>query len=174
MNDLREMLYLSLLVASALILSIVESLLPSLSMIPMAKLGLANIVILVTIVCFGFNNALWVSILKSIILILVTGNLISFLYSLPAGIFSCIAMNYVYKQFSIKYKVFSLVGVSIIGALIHNITQIIVASLVLNSKQIYMYLPMMWLMSIATGYFIGLASTFTSEKLIKIVNSREG
>lgn len=156
------MIFLSLLVAVGLGLSILESSIPLPIAIPGARLGLSNMVVLVTLIIFGFKEALIVSSLKSIVLMLLTGSISSFLYSFPGAILSSITMYIVYKYFS---QYFSLIGVSIFGALSHNFAQVSVASFILNNLRIYTYLPFLMLASIFTGYFVGLSSTYVSKNL---------
>lgn len=167
MEKLKKNIYLSLLVAIGLGLSIIESMLPSLIFIPGAKLGFSNIVTLTTIVLFGFKESLIVACLKSLLLVLGTGNLIGLFYSLSGGIFSAVLMNFCYNMFLKKLEIFSLIGISIIGAIGHNFTQITVAALMLNNRKIYSYLPIMTLISLLTGYFVGLASHYISCNLSK-------
>ena len=162
MKRLRKMIFLSLLVAIGLALSVLESAIPLPITVPGAKLGLSNMVILVTLVLFGFKEALVVGILKSIVLVLITGSISSFLYSVSGAILSCIAMFVVYKYFS---KIFSLIGVSIFGAVAHNFAQVSVASLMMYNARIYSYLPILLLTGLFTGYFVGLGSIYISKNL---------
>ena len=162
MKRLNKMIFLSLLVSIGLALSVLESAIPLPVTIPGAKLGLSNMVILVTLVIFGFKEALIVGILKSTVLVLVTGSVSSFFYSLSGAIFSCIAMFIVYKYFT---NIFSLIGVSIFGAVAHNIAQVTVATVMMNNLRIYSYLPILLLLSLFTGYFVGISSIFISDNL---------
>lgn len=164
MKKLKKMIFLSLLVSLGLALSIIESFMPVPFIAPGAKLGLSNMVVLITLVVFGFKEALVVGILKSLLFTLVTGSISSLFYSLSGTIFSSIVMFVVYLYFS---KVFSLIGVSIFGAVVHNTAQVFVASLIMNNFKIFSYLPILLLTSLFTGYFIGLASIFISKNLKK-------
>lgn len=168
MKRLNKIIFLSLLVSIGLALSILESAIPLPITVPGAKLGLSNMVILVTLVIFGFKEALVVGILKSIVLVLVTGSISSFLYSISGAIFSCITMFIVYRYCS---RFFSLIGVSIFGAVSHNFAQVSVASLMMYNARIYSYLPILLLMSLFTGYFVGLASIYISKNLQKSFKS---
>lgn len=167
MKGLRRLIYLSLLVAIGLGLSIVESIMPLPFVAPGAKLGLSNIVILVTLVIFGFRDALTVGILKSILFALATGSVTSLFYSLSGSVLSLICMYIAYKYFS---NIFSLIGVSIFGAMAHNFAQILVASLMMNNVKIFSYLPVLQLTSIFTGYFVGLVSNYAVKNLEKSIN----
>lgn len=159
---LKKIIFLSLLVSIGIVLGIVESIMPIPFMAPGAKLGLSNIVILITLVLFNFKNAAIVAVLKSIILSMIVGNVSSLFYSLTGSLFSLTVMYFIYKFFS---KYFSLIGVSIFGAMAHNVGQILVASIVMNSFKIFYYLPVMMLTSLFTGYFVGLSSIFVVKNL---------
>lgn len=162
---MRRKIYLSLLVAIGLALSVIETSIPLPIMIPGAKLGLSNIVILTTIVLFGYRDAVIITVLKSLLLMLVSGNVIGMIYSLIAGLGSWFMMSIVYEKFNKDKEIFSLVGVSIIGAAAHNVIQVTVASLVLNNSKIYSYLSFLLIISLFTGYFVGISSMFISDKL---------
>lgn len=121
-------------------------------------------VVLITLVVFGLKEALIVGILKSLVFTLATGSISSLFYSLSGSTLSCITMFLVFNYFS---NVFSLIGVSIFGAVAHNTAQILVASLMMNNYKIFSYLPVLLLTSLFTGYFTGLASIFISKNLKK-------
>jgi uncharacterized membrane protein len=162
MKNVKKMVFLSILVAIGLALSVVESAIPLPIMIPGARLGLSNMVVLVTLVVFGLKEGILVAILKSIVLMLVTGSVSSFIYSLSGAILSSIAMSFGYKYLS---NIFSLIGISIIGALFHNFAQVSVASFMMGNIRIYTYLPFLMLISLFTGYFVGLSSIFIIKNL---------
>ncbi len=164
MKKLNKIIFLSVLVSTGLGLSVLESSIPLPITIPGAKLGLSNIVVLVSLVLFGFKEGLTVSALKSIVLMLVTGSISSFLYSFTGAVLSCIIMYIGLKHAS---NIFSLVGISILGALSHNFAQISVASLMMRNLRIYTYLPFLMITSLFTGYFVGLSSRYIIQNLRK-------
>ncbi len=174
MKKLNKMIFLSILVSIGLALSVLESAIPLPIAMPGARLGLSNMVVLVTIIIFGFKEGIIVSMLKSMVLVLVTGSISSFIYSFSGAILSCIVMYLAYRFFS---NIFSLMGVSILGALSHVTAQITVASLMMNNAKIYTYLPFLMLTSIFTGYFVGLSSTYIVKNLrvnFKILFTEKG
>lgn len=164
MKGIKRLIFLSLLVSVGLGLSVIESMMPVPFVAPGAKLGLSNMVILITLVIFGFKEALTVGILKSVIFTLVTGSVTSLFYSLSGSVFSCILMFIAYNKFS---NIFSLIGVSIFGALAHNFAQVLVASIIMKNFRIFSYFPILLLTSLFTGYFVGLASIFAVKNLRK-------
>lgn len=162
MKNLKKIIFLSLLTSLGLALSIIESIMPIPFIAPGAKLGLSNMVILVTLVVFGLKESLTVGILKCLVFALVTGSITSLAYSISGSILSCITMFLVLNYFSC---VFSLIGVSIFGAVAHNVAQVLIASLIMSNIKMFTYLPILLLTSLFTGYFVGLASIFINKNL---------
>lgn len=163
MNKLQRYIFLSLLTAGALILSILEGMIPLPYIAPGAKLGLSNIVTLAVIVVFGFKDALLVVVIRCVLLMLVATNPITFIYSIVSGIMSTIVMSV-----GVKYaKKFSLIGISVLGAMAHNASQISVAAVLFGTVNLYYYLPILSFVSIFTGCFVGYTSIFVTENLNK-------
>jgi len=136
----------------ALVLHYIEHFFPPLA--PGAKLGLANIVTLVCLHLFGFPEAMSVVIIRSILGPLLGGSPTAIMYSMAGGVLSCIIMAVLYFKFS---NYFSLLGISLAGAVFHNIGQLLTASLLYGTIGIlFTYLPILMLSSIITGNFIGL------------------
>lgn len=161
MNRLQRYIFLSLLTAAALILSIIEGMIPLPYIAPGAKLGLSNIVTMTVIVVFGFKDALLVVVLRCILLMLVATNPVTFIYSIASGIISTIVM-----AIGVKYmKKFSYIGVSVLGAMAHNATQVTVAAIIFETFNLYYYMPILSLVSIFTGCFVGYTSIFVSDNL---------
>jgi len=163
----KKIVYLSLITAVGIALHIIESAIPlPIQGVPGAKLGLANIVNLITLVLFGFKEALIVAALRCFVATLGTGAVTGFFYSLGGALASTVVMWIVYKYW-IKY--YSLIGVSIFGALAHNIAQLTVAGLMINNVLIFTYLPVMMLISLFTGYFVGLTANYGTLHLKNIM-----
>lgn len=163
LKDTRTMIFLALLVGIALVISLFESMIPIPFVAPGAKLGLSNIVILVTLVIFGYRRALTVACMKSVLLMLITGSVSSMFFSLAGAFFATSVMSIAYHHFS--PKVFSLIGVSILGAVAHNFGQLTVAFLIMRNMYIYSYLPILVLAGLFTGFFVGLTGRYATENL---------
>ncbi len=161
---LKKMIYLAILVSLGLALHIIEGFIPNpfVGLAPGAKLGLANIIGLITLVILGLKSALTVNILRSFLGGLATGAVTSMFYSMAGAFLSTLAMWFIYKYFK---RQFSLIGVSVFGALAHNIAQLLVAALIINNIRIFIYLPILMFASILTGIFIGLTSHLTLSKI---------
>ncbi len=164
MSKLKRYIFLALLTAGAMILSIFESIIPLPFIAPGAKLGLTNIVTLTVAIVFGFKDAFLITVIRCILMLLVAGSPISFIYSITSGILSVIVMF-----LSCKYlgKYLSLIGISVLGAMTHNATQITVAAVMFENLNMYVYLPVLSLISIFTGCFVGYTSIYASENLSK-------
>lgn len=159
----RKLTQIAMLTSLGLALHMIEAIMPNplMGIAPGAKLGLANIIGLVTLVIFGFKYALTVNLLRCIIGGLASGAVTSMIYSLAGAFVSTILMWLIYSYFR---KYFSLIGVSVFGALGHNIAQLTVASIIISNAKIFTYLPIMMLVSIFTGIFIGITANFTVSK----------
>lgn len=162
MNKTQRYIFLSLLTSAALILSIIEGMIPLPYIAPGAKLGLSNIIIMTTIVVFGFKDAFLIVIIRSILLMLIATNPITFIYSISSGIVSTIVMSLSYKYLGNKI---SLIGISVLGAMAHNTTQVTVAAILFSTINLYYYLPILSLVSIFTGCFVGYTSIFVTDNL---------
>lgn len=162
MRRLNKMIFISLLVSIGLALSVLEAAIPLPIAMPGARLGLSNMVVLVTLMVFGFKDGIKVAMLKSTVLMLVTGSISSFIYSFSGAVLSCIMMYITYRFFG---GIFSIIGVSIMGALGHNFAQVSVASAMMHNLRIYTYLPFLMIMSLFTGYFVGLSSRYIINNL---------
>jgi heptaprenyl diphosphate synthase len=150
----KKLAVIAMLVAQASVLHYIESLLPNPIPIPGVKLGLANIITLLALVLFDFKTAVQISVLRTILGAMLSGTLfgvgffMSFAGTLAAACMMALLMR--------SYSGFSLVGVSIAGAIAHNIGQLAMAALILNFPGIFYYLPIMLLSSISTGIITGL------------------
>lgn len=164
-NRLKVYINLALLLALSLAISLIESAIPMPVPIPGARLGFSNIIILVSIYLYDFKKALCVSILKSFLLVLITGSVMSFFYSFVGAIFSTTAMYFSLKKVDDD---FSLIGVSEIGAFFHNLGQILVAIFFMQNIKMFYYFPVLVFIGIFTGFFVGLSSNFIVEHLEKI------
>lgn len=153
----KKIVYISMLVSQALVLNIIESFIPVPVPVPGIKIGLANIVSLVTILMFGFKESLVVVVLRTLLAQLLVGNITSFLFSVSGGILSACIMYVIYKKFS---RYFSLVGVSVFGSVAHNVGQLFVAAIVINNFLIFSYLPVLMISGIMMGIFTGLVANF--------------
>lgn len=153
--NIHKIAITGILTAGAIIIGIIESFIPSVG-IPGVKLGLANIVILITLYELGIIEALFVNLTRVFIVGLLRGTIFTmgFFMSLTGAIFSLGIMILFY----LLIKKFSIIGVSVIGAIFHVVGQILVAWLFLSTPYILYYLPVIAISAIITGIGVGLVA----------------
>lgn len=147
----RQSAYFGMFLALSLIFSYVETLIPISFGIPGIKLGLANIVTVTALYYAGTKEAFVLAILRNILTGFLFGNLFAIFYSIAGSCFSILIMHLLKKRGS-----FSVIGVSIAGGVFHNIGQLLVAMLVVESLSISYYMPVLLTAGILTGAVIGL------------------
>ena len=162
---LRRIVIVAIFAAVAVVLSIVESIIPVNLQIPGAKLGLANIMILTCLYFLRGRDALMLVVLKTIITAFIFGTFSSMLFSLFGSLFSFIVMFMVIK---LGRNQVSLIGVSVIGGVGHNFGQITAASIVFQTSNIYYYMPLLLLTGLVTGVVVGIAVKYLVPSLTKL------
>ena len=162
----KRMIVLALMTVMAGVLHFVEASLPLPLPIPGCKLGLANIISLYVLVRFGLKDALVVVVLRVLLGSLLSGTLLSsgFFMSFSGALVACLVMHITRRYLT----VFSVVGVSVMGAVAHNISQLAVAALLIGSGAIWCYLPYLLLFAVFTGIFTGLTVRYLVEGLHKV------
>lgn len=167
MKKTTKMVYMSLLVALALILFIFESMIPVPFITPGAKLGLANLIIMIAVYTLdSYKESFTVLILRIILSTLFAGSVSTLIYSVSGGILSFI-ITVIVKELGGKHV--SIIGVSASAAVFHNIGQLIAASLVLHNFGVMLYLPVLSIAGIGTGIFVGLSANIMIKHLNKIL-----
>ncbi|SEG03970.1 heptaprenyl diphosphate synthase [Butyrivibrio sp. Su6] len=160
MDKTKKIATYGVMAALAMILSYVEMQLPAFVAIPGVKLGLTNIVVLVALYKMGYKSALFINIVRIIAVSLLFGTFMSFAFSFTGGMLSTLVMILLKKS-----DKFSAVGVSVAGGITHNIGQILAAMLLLNTKAIIWYLPVLWLSGILSGLLIGLIGALIVKRI---------
>ncbi len=164
MERTKKTALLAMLIALALVLHVAESLLPIPYIAPGVKLGLANVVSLMAIVLFGIKEALAVVLIRTFLGSILGGAPSSFIFSAAGGVLSVLVMYAMYIWAGTK---FSLIGISVAGAVSHNLGQIFVAGLIIENFGLYIYLPVLVISAIITGIFIGFVVKYVLS-LIKV------
>lgn len=160
--NLRKTIFIGILISISIVLSILESMISvSLFIIPGVKLGLANIITLIVLYIYGEKEALIVVIIRILLVALISpvSTIISFSLSISGGFFAIITMILLRK-----IKTLSIIGVSVMGSLMHMVGQILLAIFLLDTPTLIFYLPYMILLSIPTGIFTG----YVGKKMVYI------
>lgn len=159
MKKTKRLVLLAMLTAVAMILSYVESLLPSVG-IPGVKMGLANIAVIFALFRFGWKEAAALSLVRVVLVSLLFGSVSAMLYSLAGAVLSLAVMALLRR-----IDRFSTVGVSVAGGVAHNAGQILMAMLILQTKQLLGYLPVLAVSGIAGGVLTGLAAALLIRRI---------
>lgn len=163
----KKLTLFSLLLAASIIAQLLEALyLPAL-IIPGAKLGLANAVGLVLLIYFPFREVMLNVVLRTVTVSFITGSFMStmFIYSLLAAISSTVVMVVVYN---LAKRWLSFVGVSVCGAVTHNLTQLGLALILLGHKGLLVFLPWLLFVGLVAGLANGLLVNLLAPRLTEI------
>ena len=150
---MRKTAELGFFLAVALILSYVESLIPITFGIPGIKLGLPNMIVVLLLFGqrYGAKEALLVNGMRIVLSGFMFSNLYAILYALAGAAFSFIAM-----LIGKRLRCFSVIGVSVLGGVFHNIGQAVVAMIVVETFAVSYYIPFLIVAGTITGAFLGL------------------
>ena len=155
--------YFGVFTALALIFSYVERLIPINLGIPGVKLGFANLIIVIALYKMSIKGAYILSVVRIVLAGFMFGNLFAILYSLSGGMLSLTIMCILKKT-----NKFSVFGVSMAGGVFHNIGQLLMAAIVLESVSIGYYFPVLLLSGLVTGFVIGVVSHEMMNRLKKL------
>lgn len=155
--------YFGVFTALALMFSYIETMIPIQFGVPGIKLGLANIMIVIMLYKSSAKEALLLSIVRIMLSGFLFGNLSSILYSIAGGVLSLGIMTLLKKQGG-----FSVIGVSVAGGVSHNVGQLIVAMLVVETYQVGYYFPVLLVAGVLTGLGIGVASQEVLKRIRNI------
>ena len=161
---------IALLVSISCVLQISEALIPH--PIPGLRLGLANMVTLVALVTLGFRSALEIAVFRTILSSFIMGTFMSptFILSFTAAIISTLVMGFLHwlSSFHKPYRL-SIIGVSIMGALSHNMVQLYLAYLILvKHAGIFVFLPWLSIGAVVTGWITGVVAGSVCRRLEEI------
>ncbi len=162
--DTKRMVTLSALIAVAMILSYVESMIPAFVAVPGVKMGLSNIATVFALYFLGWPYAICVSLVRVCLSALLFGNVVGLIYSLSGAAFALLVMILL-KNFDL----FSNVGVSVAGGICHNAGQIIAACIVMKTSAISVYFIPLVISGTVSGVLIGVVSGMLVERLKKII-----
>lgn len=160
----------ALLVALACVLQISESMLPH--PVPGLRLGLANMLTLTALVLLGFRYAMEVAILRTILSSFLLGTFLSpgFILSFSGAVISTLIMGFFYWLSGLHQRCqLSIIGLSIVGALTHNLVQLYLAYfLLIKNSGIFIFLPWLMIGALATGWVVGVVTGGVCRKLTEV------
>lgn len=160
----KKTAFYGLFLALALVAGYVERLLPINLGIPGVKLGLANAVTMVLLYTVGIREAAGISVIRILLTGMLFGNGFAMVYS-GAGAVCSLGIMLLLK----RTNKFSCVGISVAGGVFHNLGQIIVAALVLETQALLYYLPVLILSGLAAGIIIGILSGIVIRRIEPVI-----
>ena len=157
--------FMGLLLAFALILSYIETLIPFQTGIPGVKLGLANLAVVLSLYLFTWKEAILLTTLKAVLSGLMFGNLFMIIYSLAGALISCMIMILLKKIGGFHVPI-----VSVAGGVMHNMGQLLVAVFVVETYSIFYYIPVLMIAGLITGLVIGSVAALVLPYIQNIVS----
>lgn len=157
----RRLARYALLTALAMALSWLESLVPLAGVVPPGvKLGLTNLVVIFALYRMSLRDAAAISLVRVVLVAFTFGNSYSFAYSLAGAALSLAVMALLKRSGK-----FSLLGISVAGAVSHNIAQVLVAMAMLETARLAWYLPVLLVSGIAAGVCVGAAGALIVKRI---------
>lgn len=154
----RKMTTLALLAASAFVLSWVDSMIPVSGALPGAKLGLGNLAVLMGLYLLGPGPGAVLCFVKILLSTLLFGNAFAFFYSLAGGILSYLVMLGLKNHCSVVFT-------SVMGGVFHNLGQLLVAAVVLETAGLLSYFPVLLLCGLGAGAAVGVVGGILAKRL---------
>lgn len=158
----KKIAFIGLSITLAMILSYIESKIPVMVAIPGVKMGLPNLIIVFILYKVGWKETIAVSLVRIFLVSLMFGNLQSMLFSFSGATLSLAGMILLKKL-----NWFSSITVSIVGGILHNVGQIIMAVFWTQTAQIVLYLPVLLATGTLAGFAIGLLAGVIVKRLEK-------
>ena len=156
----KKIAVLALAIALAMILSFVESQIPAFVAIPGVKIGLANIAVVFVLYKLGWKEAVLISLVRVFMVSVLFGTAVSLFYSVAGAVLSLTGMVLLKRT-----GLFSTVAVSVTGGVLHNVGQILMACLLLETNVIVYYLPFLILSGVIAGVVIGVVSAIMVNRV---------
>lgn len=174
LDEARYWASVGVMAAFALVMSYVETFIPVPVPIPGVKLGLANAVILAALLCMDFRSAFCVALAKVLVASFLFGSPVMIAYSAVGTVLATLAMGAVAKILGVHP-----IPVAMVGAVCHNIGQLLVASVLLGTGLVWFSAPILFCAACATGALTGalakgLADAFREESLAGVARSFNG
>lgn len=158
MTKLQKLIYIALLVAQGVVIGLLENMIPyPFAFAPGAKLGLANLITIIALFTMRNRDSFLLVWLRLFLTTLLGGTISTFLYSMSGALLSYFGMLLI-KQLGPKRV--SIIGISAAGGFLHNVGQLLVASLIAQSWTVMLYLPVLSVIGLLSGIAIGIAANY--------------
>ncbi len=158
----KKVAFYGIFAALAILMGYVEAMVQMPIPVPGIKLGLANVIVVIAMYFMGNKAAIGINIIRVLISALLFNGFSGFLYSLSGA-----AASFIVMALAKKIRSSGIIGVSVLGGVTHNIAQIGVAALVLNTPGLMFYVPALLVAGAVTGIVIGIVSKYCLEHIEK-------
>lgn len=165
MPKTRKLALMAMFTAASLIVFVIEAQIPAPIPVPGVKLGLANIVTLIAMVMLGRREAGLILLVRIAMGSMFAGGVSAFIFSIAGGALAYAVMCLTLKLFPEKL----LWVVSVLGAIAHNLGQLIAAIIITKTSSLMLYAPVLLASAVVTGAFTGLAAMYLTQRLDKRV-----
>ena len=156
----KKLTVMALTTALAMILSFVESQVPAFVAVPGVKMGLANIAVVFALYRLGWKEAAGISLIRVLLVSVLFGTVASLFYSLAGAVLSLLGMGLLKQTGK-----FTEIIVSVTGGVLHNIGQIAMACILLETDALKYYLPFLLVSGILAGVVIGVVSAILVKRI---------
>lgn len=163
MPKTRKLALMAMFTAASLIVFVIEAQIPA--PVPGVKLGLANVVTLIAMVMLGRREAGLILLVRIAMGSMFTGGVSAFIFSIAGGALAYAVMCLTLKLFPEKL----LWVVSVLGAIAHNLGQLIAAIIITKTSSLMLYAPVLLASAVVTGAFTGIAAMYLTQRLDKRV-----
>lgn len=165
MKNTKKMVFMAILTALGVVFGVIDAQISAfVALVPGAKIGLANIVLMIAIVYFDFRDGFLMAFLKSLLVGLLLGAISTFLIGFTGTILSFIGM---YLFYTLLKKNISMISVSVVGGALHSIGQVIAVMWFYNTEAAIVFIPQLLLISVATGVLTGMLTASVLSYLDK-------
>ena len=166
--SIKSLARLGFLASAGLILFLLESIAPR--PLPWIKLGLGNLPVVMALEMFGGLPAMAVSLVKVCGASLISGGFASPTFVI-GGVSSLVSVSAMSISRWSAPRCFSVVGISVLGAVTHQLSQLVVAFLYLQNEGLFSFAPLFMLTGLVTGFAIGLIAHFCLARLRLLARS---
>ena len=156
----KKLTVMAMTTAVAMILSFVESQIPAFVAVPGVKIGLANIAVVFALYRLGWKEAVAISLVRVVLVSMLFGSIASLFYSLAGAVLSLTGMGLLKKTGK-----FTEMMISVTGGILHNIGQIGMACLILETAALRYYLPFLLISGIIAGIVVGILSAVLVQRI---------
>lgn len=155
----------AMLAAVMLVIGYLENLVPT--GVPGIKLGLSNSVLILAIYWLGIPVAFVLMVVKVVLSGLLFSGVSAMMYSFAGGLLSMIGMSVMYKT-----KGFSSVTIAMVGAVLHNVGQVGLAMIVLETGRLAYYMGVLMLVGLGTGFVTGTVAKMLMKRMPEMIQKR--